>query len=149
VEDFRPQLDGRSLRVNLSQECPESRPDPDHQLRCSRHVIDNCLYYSLPATCNRSCGGNASAEALLFEFGDQGPGIPRRERELDLRPFLPPPVRKGSRSVLAAWGLYISRELVSRPCGVFWWKAYSAPFRVFVLMLPTHRYASIVKRRPF
>jgi len=50
LDGFKPRLDGRSLRVNLSKELPRVAADPDLASMALRQVIDNGLKYSLPAT---------------------------------------------------------------------------------------------------
>ena len=76
LEGFKPQLDGRSLRVNLDKGLPTVAADPDLASMALRQVIDNGLKYSLPATATRSGGGCQRRQRVTIRVRDQGPGIP-------------------------------------------------------------------------
>ncbi len=135
LEDFRPHLDGRSLRVNLSQELPRVAADPDLASMALRQLIDNGLKYSLPATAIE-VGADASADGVTIRVRDQGPGIPERERERIFDRFYRGRPAK-DRVPGSGLGLYIAREIIRAHGGDLWVESALGSGSEFCLMLPT------------
>jgi len=135
LEDFRPHLDGRSLRVNLSQELPRVAADPDLASMALRQVIDNGLKYSLPATAIE-VAADASADGVTIRVRDQGPGIPERERERIFDRFYRRQFAK-DRVPGSGMGLHIAREIVRAHGGDLWVEGVLGSGSEFCLLLPT------------
>jgi two-component system sensor histidine kinase KdpD len=135
LEDFRPHLDGRSLRVNLSQELPRIAADPDLASMALRQVIDNGLKYSLPATAIE-VAADASADGVTIRVRDQGPGIPERERERIFDRFYRRQSAK-DRVPGSGMGLHIAREIVRAHGGDLWVESVLGSGSEFCLLLPT------------
>ncbi len=135
LEDFRPRLDGRSLRVNLSEELPRIAADPDLASMALRQVIDNGLKYSLPAT-PIEVAADASADYVTIRVRDQGPGIPERECERIFDRFYRRRFAK-DRVPGSGLGLYIAREIIRAHGGDLWVESVLGSGSEFCLMLPT------------
>jgi two-component system sensor histidine kinase KdpD len=134
LEDFRPRLNGRSLRVNLSQTLPRIAADPDLASMALRQVIDNGFKYSLPASAIE-VAADASAEWVTIRVRDQGPGIPKRESERIFDRFYRRRVAK-DRVPGSGLGLYIAREIVRAHGGDLWVESVVGSGSEFCLMLP-------------
>lgn len=135
LEDFRPRMDGRSLRVNLSKELPRIAADPDLASMALRQVIDNGLKYSLPATAIE-VGADANGHSVTIRVRDQGPGIPERERERIFDRFYRRRIAK-DRVPGSGLGLYIAREIIRAHGGDLWVESALGSGSEFCLMLPT------------
>ncbi len=135
LDGFRPQLDGRSLRVNLDKGLPTVAADPDLASMALRQVIDNGLKYSLPATAIE-VAANAGDDCVTIRVRDQGPGIPERERERIFDRFYRRRLAK-DRVPGSGLGLYIAREIVRAHGGDLWVESAIGSGSEFCLMLPT------------
>ena len=134
LEDFKPRLNGRSLRVNLGQALPRIAADPDLASMALRQVIDNGLKYSLPATAIE-VAADASADWVTIRVRDQGPGIPKRESERIFDRFYRRRIAK-DRVPGSGLGLYIAREIVRAHGGDLWVESVAGSGSEFCLMLP-------------
>jgi signal transduction histidine kinase len=134
VEDFRPHLEGRILRVNLSKELPRVAADPDLASMALRQVIDNGLKYSLPATA-LEVAADATAGGVTIRVRDQGPGIPERERERIFDRFYRRRFAK-DRVPGSGLGLYIAREIIRAHGGDLWVESVLGSGSEFCLMIP-------------
>jgi two-component system, OmpR family, sensor histidine kinase KdpD len=137
LEDFRPRMDGRSLRVNLSQQLPRVAADPDLASMALRQVIDNGLKYSLPATAIE-VAADASAGCVTIRVRDRGPGIPERERERIFERFYRRRLAK-DRVPGSGLGLYIAREIIRAHGGDLWVESVLGSGSEFCMMLPAQR----------
>ena len=135
LDGFKPRLDGRSLRVNLSKELPSVAADPDLASMALRQVIDNGLKYSLPATAIE-VAADASANWVTIRVRDQGPGIPKPESERIFDRFYRRRAVK-DRVPGSGLGLYIAREIVRAHGGDLWLESALGSGSEFCLMLPT------------
>jgi two-component system sensor histidine kinase KdpD len=143
LDGFKPRLDGRSLRVNLSKELPRVAADPDLASMALRQVIDNGLKYSLPATAIE-VAADASANWVTIRVRDQGPGIPKPESERIFDRFYRRRAVK-DRVPGSGLGLYIAREIVRAHGGDLWLESALGSGSEFCLMLPTQRDAPVAK----
>ena len=135
LDGFKPQLDGRSLRVNVGKELPTVAADPDLASMALRQVIDNGLKYSLPATAIE-VAADAGADSVTIRVRDQGPGIPERERERIFDRFYRRRQAK-DRVPGSGLGLYIAREIIRAHGGDLWVESAIGSGSEFCLMLPT------------
>ena len=135
LDGFKPRLDGRSLRVNLSSELPRVAADPDLASMALRQVIDNGLKYSLPATAIE-VAADASADWVTIRVRDQGPGIPKPESERIFDRFYRRRAAK-DRVPGSGLGLYIAREIIRAHGGDLWLESALGSGSEFCLMLPT------------
>jgi two-component system, OmpR family, sensor histidine kinase KdpD len=134
LEDFKPRLNGRSLRVHLSDQLPRVAADPDLASMALRQVIDNGFKYSLPATAIE-VAADASASCVTIRVRDQGPGIPEGERERIFDRFYRRRFAK-DRVPGSGLGLYIAREIVRAHGGELWVESALGSGSEFCLMLP-------------
>jgi len=140
LDGFKPHLDGRSLRVNLSKELPTVAADPDLASMALRQVIDNGLKYSLPATAIE-VAADSSADWVTIRVRDQGPGIPKPESERIFDRFYRRRAAK-DRVPGSGLGLYIAREIIRAHGGDLWLESALGSGSEFCLMLPTQKGAA-------
>ena len=135
LEDFRPRLDGRSLRVNLRNELPRVSADPDLASMALRQVIDNGLKYSSPAT-ELEVAAEARPDSVTIRVRDRGPGIPEGELERIFERFYRRP-SASERVRGSGMGLYIAREIARAHGGDLWAESILGSGSGFCLTLPT------------
>jgi two-component system sensor histidine kinase KdpD len=135
LEDFRPRLDGRSLRVDLRNGLPRVSADPDLASMALRQVIDNGLKYSSPAT-ELEVAAEARLNSVTIRVRDRGPGIPEGELERIFdRFYRRPAVKENVRG--SGMGLYIAREIARAHGGDLWAESVPGSGSEFCLTLPT------------
>jgi two-component system sensor histidine kinase KdpD len=135
LEDFRPRLDGRSVRVDLRNGLPRVSADPDLASMALRQVIDNGLKYSSPAT-ELEVAAETRPGGVTIRVRDRGPGIPEGDLERIFDRFYRRPAAKdhvrGS-----GMGLYIAREIARAHGGDLWAESVLGSGSEFCLTLPT------------
>ena len=135
LKDFGPRLDGRGLRLELSEALPPISADPDMASMALRQVIDNSLKYSLPAT-PLELAADAGADRVTIRVRDGGQGIPEAERERIFERFYRRQSVK-ARVPGSGMGLYIAREIARAHGGDLWVESQLGAGSEFCLTLPT------------
>ena len=107
--------------------------DPDAVARVARILLDNALRYTPPSTAVRVATGYAGEGATLAVV-DDGPGVPREEREAIFERFRRGAATRGEGGF--GLGLAIGRELAERLDGSLRLEATRGRGARFVLTLP-------------
>jgi two-component system sensor histidine kinase KdpD len=134
VDQFGSRLEGRHLRIDLSEKLPSISVDPDLVSMALRQVIDNGLKYSLP-TGPLDVTADTGPGRVTIRVRDQGPGIPEGERERIFDRFYRRPSSK-ERTPGSGLGLYIAREIVRAHGGDLWVESHLGLGSEFCLTLP-------------
>jgi two-component system sensor histidine kinase KdpD len=139
VDQVRPRLDGRPLRLRLDADLPPVAADPDLASMALRQVIDNSLKYS-PAGSPVDITAQRTNAHVVIRVRDTGPGIAPGERESIFQRFYRH--RDGSAGVNGSGlGLYIAREIARTHGGNLWVEPASGPGSEFCLTLPAFKVA--------
>jgi two-component system sensor histidine kinase KdpD len=111
LEQMKAATEGRKITVSVADDLPPILVDPELMELVLRHLLDNAVKYSPPAS-PVAVRAERSARGVMIGVADQGPGIPERERSRVFEKFYRSPSTR--QHVLGTgMGLAIAREIVS------------------------------------
>ncbi len=118
LEDLRAMQDGREIRVEVSEELPELRADPDLTELALRQLIGNALKYA-PASARIAVSAEREGDFVAIHVGNEGPGIPLAEQEAIFEKFYRGQDAR-ERIPGTGMGLTISRDIIQAHGGRIW-----------------------------
>jgi two-component system sensor histidine kinase KdpD len=111
LEQMKAATEGRKITVGVAEDLPAILVDPDLMELALRHLLDNAVKYSPPAS-PVAVRAEHCARGVRISVADEGPGIPERERSRVFEKFYRSPSTR--QHVLGTgMGLAIAREIVS------------------------------------
>ncbi len=111
LEQMKAATEGRKITVGVAEDLPAILVDLDLMELALRHLLDNAVKYSLPAS-PVAVRAEHCARGVRITVADEGPGIPERERSRVFEKFYRSPSTR--QHVLGTgMGLAITREIVS------------------------------------
>ncbi|MFB3921243.1 MAG: ATP-binding protein [Terriglobia bacterium] len=111
LERMKAATEGRKIIVSMDEDLPAILADPNVMELALRHLLDNALKYSPPAS-PVAVRAERCARGVLISVTDEGPGIPERERSRVFEKFYRSPSTR-QHVPGTGMGLAIAREIVS------------------------------------
>ncbi|HTS66434.1 MAG TPA: ATP-binding protein [Candidatus Acidoferrales bacterium] len=134
VEEFGPQLDHRTIEVEVSASIPAASFDAGLIEKVIRQLIDNAIKYSPPGSPIRIWAEFTGAE-IVVHVADWGCGIPREEQARIFEPYY----RGGARASGApgtGLGLASAKCIMEAHGGEIWVNSVPGAGSVFHISLP-------------
>jgi len=118
VGEFSEQLDERRIRVVSAEGLPSVVADRMGMTRVFRNLLDNALKYGGDGLSELCIGYQRREGFHVFSFGDDGIGLPDKDKERLFEPF---ERRKNSKGITGTgMGLAIVQEMLKRHGGRIW-----------------------------
>jgi signal transduction histidine kinase len=141
VEESRPLLQGREIRVRVPAALPSLDVDAELIRTVLRHLLDNAAKYSSPGTpIQVSAEWDWEGEQVRISVADQGPGL--REEELS---HVFDKYYRGARTRDSApgigMGLAIARDIIAVHGGRIWAESSPGQGARFAFTLPVEKKA--------
>ena len=134
LDKLKPELEGRSINVQLPEELPPVWADRELIEIALRQLIDNALKYS-PRNSPVSVAAELHDHRVIVSVADRGPGIAEEEQERIFEKFYRAEASRGQIPG-AGLGLVIAREIIQVHNGEIWVESRSGEGTIFRFSLP-------------